>query len=80
MAQHFGLDIDLQPRGLDIHVVPQHLRRSIELSGLEIFVRLLKGGDIDLETIESRLAIPDRQRVLDRPDAIQNGVLQGRER
>lgn len=77
MPQHFGLDIDLQSRRLNIHVVPDHLRGSIKLDRVESFVRLYEGGDIDLELVEGCVTIPDGKRVLDDANAIQNGILQG---
>ena len=58
MSQHFGLDIDLQPGRLNIHVVPDHLRGSIKLGRVESLVRLYKGGDIDLELVEGCALFP----------------------
>ena len=77
MSQHFGLDIDLQPGASTSTSFQIIFADRFQLDRLESFIRLHKGGDVDLELVEGRVAIPDGKRVLDNPNAIQNGILQG---
>jgi hypothetical protein len=76
MPQHFGLDVNLQPRRMNIDIVPDHSGRPVVGRKAEILVGLREGGDVDRETVELLRLVPDGQRIRGRADALENGILQ----
>ena len=77
MPQHLRLNMDFQPRRVNIRRHSRSSSLSVQFGRREILVRLYKRRDIDLEAIEGRRAIANRKRVRDRADAMQNGILKG---
>ena len=76
MAQHFRLHVNFQPRRTNIHFVPDHPGRPVYFRKSKIIFGLYKRGDINLETIKRCRRVSDRQSICNRPDAMENGILQ----
>ena len=76
MAQHFRLHVNFQPRRTNIHFVPNRPGRPVYFRKSKIIFGLYKRGDIDRETIKSCRRVSDRQSIGNRPDAMENRILQ----
>ena len=76
MAQHSRLHVNFQPWRTNIHFVPDHPGRPVNFRKFKFFLSLYKRGDIDLETIKSCRRVSDRQSIGNRPDAMENRILQ----